>query len=581
MKYDFTSVPDRSQCGSSKWAGAPGASVERVPLSTADMEFPIAPAIVEQLKDLVDTTILGYTRPTQNYYDAVCGWMARRHDYRVCPEEIVTTPGVVYALGMLVEAASQPGDSVIVMPPVYYPFDMAVAARGRNLLYNPLALEEGENGRYRIQYEQLEQLAARPDAKVLLFCNPHNPVGQVWSREELEKVVEICARHNVFIIDDEIHNDLIMPGYKHTVLATVSEQARQISAVCTAPSKTFNLAGVQCSNIFIADPEIRAKAKSFNLTNMIMGLNIFAYRACQAAYDQCEDWLEELLPVIQGNAEYVTQFMKEHFPQVRVFPLEGTYLLWLDMRALGMTHVELEKLMKEDAGLYLDEGYIFGQSGRGFERINLACSRLTLERSMARFKEAMDKKQAQWAAEGKPYHKTLAAGQKLEGFVYDAPRGEGLDLIAQMEKPTLVIFSRYYTCGLCQTLLSQLRAQWPAIEKAGYDLKVVLQSTRQSVVEGTKDNPYPIDLVCDPEAKLYDRYNVFEADGSVAMVGGSLEIIKALGGPSKLLGRKGPAEGRSRQLPAAFLVGKDGVIQKAHYGQTIVDLPDAKEFLGI
>lgn len=581
MKYDFTSVPDRSQCGSSKWAGAPGASVERVPLSTADMEFPIAPAIVEQLKDLVDTTILGYTRPTQNYYDAVCGWMARRHDYRVCPEEIVTTPGVVYALGMLVEAASQPGDSVIVMPPVYYPFDMAVAARGRNLLYNPLALEEGENGRYRIQYEQLEQLAARPDAKVLLFCNPHNPVGQVWSREELEKVVEICARHNVFIIDDEIHNDLIMPGYKHTVLATVSEQARQISAVCTAPSKTFNLAGVQCSNIFIADPEIRAKAKSFNLTNMIMGLNIFAYRACQAAYDQCEDWLEELLPVIQGNAEYVTQFMKEHFPQVRVFPLEGTYLLWLDMRALGMTHVELEKLMKEDAGLYLDEGYIFGQSGRGFERINLACSRLTLERSMARFKEAMDKKQAQWAAEGKPYHKTLAAGQKLEGFVYDAPRGEGLDLIAQMEKPTLVIFSRYYTCGLCQTLLSQLRAQWPAIEKAGYDLKIVLQSTRQSVVEGTKDNPYPFDLVCDPEAKLYDRYNVFEADGSVAMVGGSLEIIKALGGPSKLLGRKGPAEGRSRQLPAAFLVGKDGVIQKAHYGQTIVDLPDAKEFLGI
>ena len=448
---------------------------------------------------------------------------------------------------------------------------MGGAARGRNLLYNPLALEEGENGRYRIQYEQLEQLAARPDAKVLLFCNPHNPVGQVWSREELEKVVEICARHNVFIIDDEIHN----------VLATVSEQARQISAVCTAPSKTFNLAGVQCSNIFIADPEIRAKAKSFNLTNMIMGLNIFAYRACQAAYDQCEDWLEELLPVIQGNAEYVTQFMKEHFPQVRVFPLEGTYLLWLDMRALGMTHVELEKLMKEDAGLYLDEGYIFGQSGRGFERINLACSRLTLERSMARFKEAMDKKQAQWAAEGKPYHKTLAAGQKLEGFVYDAPRGEGLDLIAQMEKPTLVIFSRYYTCGLCQTLLSQLRAQWPAIEKAGYDLKIVLQSTRQSVVEGTKDNPYPFDLVCDPEAKLYDRYNVFEADGSVAMAGGSLEIIKALGGPSKLLGRKGPAEGRSRQLPAAFLVGKDGVIQKAHYGQTIVDLPDAKEFLGI
>ena len=200
---------------------------------------------------------------------------------------------------------------------------------------------------------------------------------------------------------------------------------------------------------------------------------------------------------------------------------------------------------------------------------------------MARFKEAMDKKQAQWAAESKPYHKTLTAGDRLEGFIYDAPRGQGLELD---QKPTLVIFSRYYTCGLCQTLLSQLRALWPAIQQAGYDLKVVLQSTRESVLEGTKDNPYPFDLVCDPEARLYDRYNIFEADGALAMVGGSLEVINALGGPGKLLGSqfsKVPTEGRSRQLPAAFLIGPDGVVQKAHYGQTIVDLPDIKEFLGI
>lgn len=582
MKYDFVSVPDRSRCGSSKWDVVPGASVEKVPLSTADMEFPSAPQIGERLKELIDTTILGYTSETDAYYEAVCSWMKRRHHFDVDKEWIVTTPGVVFALAMLVEALSEPGDSVIIMNPVYYPFDLSIAAQGRSIVYNPLKLE---NGRYEIDFADLEEKASRPECKLLMFCSPHNPVGRVWSREELEKVVEICAAHDVFIIDDEIHNDLIMPGYQHTVLATVSEQAKQICAVCTAPSKTFNLAGVQCSNIIIPNPVARGKAQICKLMTMTKHLNVFAYTACQAAYNECEDWLEELIPVIDGNARYVTEFMAKHFPEVKVFPLEGTYLQWLDFRGLGMTHKELEQLMKEDAGLYLDEGSMFGQVGRGFERINLACSRVTLEKSMARFKAAMDRKREQWEREGRPYHATLAKGGKLEGFLYDTVERTEIDLAAEIQKPTILVFSRYFSCSICQTMLGNLRAAWPDLKKKGFDLKVVLQSTRESVEEGTRENPFPFDLICDPKARLYDRYNVFEADGMIGMVAGDPHMLEIMGGGIKqfayasMLGGSGKSEGRKQQLPALFVVGPDMKVLYAHYSKTITDFPDLAQVL--
>jgi len=579
MKYDFTSIPDRSRCGSSKWDAVPGASVDKVPLSTADMEFPMAPPIVEAIRQAAESTIYGYTQPTPAYYQAVCGWMKRRHDYDVDPQEIVMTPGVVYALGMLIKALSAPGDGVIVLTPVYYPFDLSVISQGRTILYSALKVEEG---RYVIDYEDLERQAAKAEAKLLLFCNPHNPVGRVWTREELERVVDICDRNGVFIIDDEIHNDLIMPGHTHTVMANISPRARQICAVCTAPSKTFNLAGLQCSNIIIADPQARLKAIATNALNLITHLNTFGYVACQAAYDHCEDWLEELLTVIDGNAKYVTAFMAEHFPEVKVYPLEGTYLLWLDMNGLGFSYKELEAFMKEEAGLYLDEGYIFGPAGKGFERINLACARETLEKSMARFLAAMEARRALWEKEGKPVHQTLAVGDKLEGFRYDTAAQAGLDLAETIEKPTLLIFSRYFTCGVCQTMLAQLRQQWPQLQAAGVDVKVVLQSTRESVAEGTKENPFPFDLICDPQAALYDRYNVLEAVGPLAMVGGDLNIINAMGGVQTLaLSMFVPSEteGRNLQLPAVFLLTPDMTVRYAHYSQTILDMPDFGEVL--
>lgn len=383
MKYDFHSVPDRSNCGSAKWDAIPGASTEMVPLSVADMEFPTAPAIVDALKKMLDTTILGYTQPTDAYYNAVCGWMQRRHNYTVTREQIILTPGVVDGFGLLIEALSKPGEGVIIFNPVYYPFDRVIRDQQRTVVNCPLI----KNGlRYEIDFELFDTLAAREDVTLLLFCSPHNPVGRVWTVEELQKIVAICEKHGVFIISDEIHNDLIMPGHTHTVMATVTPNAKNICAVCTAPSKTFNLAGVQCSNIIL--PENRVDAVLAAVKKPYDMLNVFAYTACRAAYEQCEDWLEELLQVIADNGKYVENFMAENIPQITVIPAEGTYLQWWDCRSLGLELNALEKFM-HDAGLWLDEGYIFGAGGEGFERINLACSRVTLEKAMARLLKAV------------------------------------------------------------------------------------------------------------------------------------------------------------------------------------------------
>ncbi len=575
MKYDFNSIPDRSSCGSAKWNAMPGASTERVPLSTADMEFPTAPEIVDALSNAVKSDILGYTEPTESYYNAVCSWMKRRHNFDVTPEQIVLTPGVVFALGVIIEALSEPGDEVIIINPVYYPFDMAVLAKGRKIIYSEMKLE---GTKYTIDYDDLEEKAARSDAKLLLFCNPHNPVGRVWGKDELERVVDICYKNNVFIIDDEIHNDLIMPGYNHTVMATLSEKASRITAVCTAPSKTFNLAGMQCSNIIVQDPVACSKVRVASLMTLNMHLNCLAYTACEAAYNHAEAWLDELLEVIDGNAKYIENFMSEHFPEITVFPLEGTYLQWWDCRKLGMTHVELERLMQDEAGLWLDEGYIFGSAGRGFERINIACSRLTIERSLDRFKAAVEKQRAIWAESGKPYHKTLKAGDRLENFVYDTKDKTGLRLEETIKRPTLIFFSRYYSCAVCQTTLNMLKQNYRKIRFLGFDVKVVIQSTQESVA----DSDFPFDLICDPEAKLYDMYNVFEADSTVAMVAESPALIEAMGGVKSLAAAMfstEESEGRSRQLPAVFAVGKDMKIKLAHYGKTLDDMPSVKEML--
>lgn len=585
MKYDFTSIPDRRGCGSNKWNSAKNASPEFVPLSVADMEFYPAPQIVDAIKETAETSVLGYTSPTDEYYDAVISWMKRKHDFNVKKEWIINTPGVVDALAILIQATTKAGDGVIVLTPVYYPFDMAVLAKSRKIVYSELI---DVDGRYEINYADLEKKCKK--ASALLFCNPHNPVGRVWTKDEMKKVAEICCRNNVFIIDDEIHHDLIMPGYEHTVMSNVGDFVLDNIAVCTAPSKTFNLAGLQCSNIIVPNAKVRAKATACSLFNMQMGLNIFAYPACIAAYNQCEDWLDELLTIVHENAKLVENFMAEHFPEVKVYPLEGTYLQWLDMRGLGMTHVELREML-EGAGLYLDNGEMFGTLGRGFQRINLACAKVTIEKALLRFKNAVEEVRKVWEENGKPYHKTLTVGDKLENFIYNSPKAQGATLDGS--KKTLIVFSRFYDCELCKVLLASFTASYPVFKAMGYDIKFIMQNEVYTLAANQKK--YPFELIADPKFELYDKYNVFEADGIVNMLAGD-KIIELVIGKNvyKLLNLDmiesinsalEPAEKtegpRENQLCAFVAVDKDMTVTYAHYAKTMTDFPSVKDIIKI
>ena len=386
MKYDFETLVNRRNTGSHKWEGMyaqlPDAKDGIVPLSVADMELKNPPAIIEGLKEYLDKTILGYTGETENYYKSVISWMERRHGFSPKKEWFVMTAGVVPAIKEMVGAFTKDGDSVLMLTPVYYPFYSSVEANGRTVLGSELILEGTE---YRIDFEDFAEKAARPETTLCILSSPHNPIGRIWTKEELLKLAEICLENKVFIISDEIHFDLIMPGFEHVSMGTFEKKYLNNCAICTAPSKTFNLAGLQTSNIFIPNEEYRNRMTS---ARGYFSLNIFGYKACELAYDKCEEWLDELLLFLDGNRKFVEEFVAENMPEVKVHRLQGTYLMWLDFRAWGMTKEEQEDFMVHKAEAIFDEGYVFGEGGIGFERINIACPKRVLEQTLERIYKA-------------------------------------------------------------------------------------------------------------------------------------------------------------------------------------------------
>lgn len=393
MKYDFESLISRKNVGSSKWNLMQkinnNLADNIVPFSVADMEFKSPPQISKGLKKYIDSSILGYTVATEEYYKAVCGWMERRHNWNIDKEWILEFPGVVPALYTIVKALTKEYDGVLVMTPVYYPFYKAIESNKRKLIKNKLVLK---NNHYEIDFEDLEEKAKKESTKLLILCNPHNPVGRVWTKEELIKIGRICIDNDVLIVSDEIHFDLIMPEYEHTVFANISEEFAKSSVICTAPSKTFNLAGLQTSNIIVSNKEIRYKIlREYRTSTGNLLLNAFGYKACEIAYNECEEWLNELIKIINENKRLVENFINKNLPEIKIINLEGTYLQWLDFRTLEKDHLALEKFMQLEAQLFLDEGYVFGEEGRGFERINLACPTKVLEEALDRLFQAVKK----------------------------------------------------------------------------------------------------------------------------------------------------------------------------------------------
>lgn len=582
MHYDFTSIIDRTEQGSNKWASMkkinPNVGPDVLPMSTADMEFMIAPEIRDGLKKHIDTVIPGYTGPTPAYYEAVLKWQKERHGYEGKAEWIVTTSGVVQAFILMAQLLTEPGDGVIIQQPVYYPFALAPKMTGRKLVNNPLICT-GDT--YVIDYADLEEKAKDPRNKVLIFCNPHNPVGKCWSREELERLVDICVRNNVFIISDEIHNDLIMPGSEHVALPTISPEASKHCAYCTAPSKTFNLAGYQISNIFIEDPVVRGKLAMAKLMTLSMSQVCVSYEACRLAYNEGRNWLEELINVVDGNAKYVESFLKENIPEAKVYPLEGTYLLWVDFNGLGLTHKELEK-MNLSADLYLDEGTMFGTSGRGFERFNLAMPRSAVEAAMNRLLTAWNAVKADWAENGKPEHIDLNPGMAMPDFTYDSPLAQGKSFAAETAgKPTLLLFHRYISCSICDMTMRGLASQYGTLAGVGAELKVVMQSKPERVLSSMDgEYKFPFEIICDPDRVLYDRFNIFTADSMFDMLGDDLQKVAPMAMGMLSGGNQEPPEGAQDQLPVWIAIGADGVIRAVYRCKDMFDTPDVQQLLG-
>ena len=362
-----------------------------VPLSVADMELMNPPEIIEGLKQFLDHRILGYTDAGEDYYTETVNWMQRRHHWTIEKEWLVLLPGVVTAINVAVRAFVKPGEKIAILTPVYYPFKKTIEACGCTPVTSSLINQEGV---YSINFDDLEAKLADPEVKMLIFCSPHNPIGRVWTKAELMRVGELCLKHDVLIVSDEIHFDLILPGYEHTVFASLSPELSDRMIVCTSVSKTFNLAGMQCSNIVIPNAELRAAYKA-TMSSYINGhLNIMAYEAATLAYRHCEGWLDELLDLLETNRKTAVEFFASHFPKAVVSPLEGTYLLWVDLRAYFANQNEQEEFMTKKALLFLDEGYLFGEEGSGFERINLACPTSLLEESLARMAQAYEKDSA-------------------------------------------------------------------------------------------------------------------------------------------------------------------------------------------
>lgn len=383
--YDFDTLYPRDEMASEKWDAAKkvGCPEGVVPLTVADMEFRTAPEIIDAVRQTAEFGLWGYTYGDYTFRKAVTDWMQKRHNWNASPDWIVNTAGIIPAMYTAVQAFTNPGDRIIIQSPVYPPFFGSVRNSGRIVLDNPLQIVDG---RYEINFDDLRRKA--PLAKMMILCSPHNPVGRVWTRQEVLQIAEICFDNKVLLFSDEIHSDIVFPPYEHTTMGTLPEKYQGNCIIGTAASKTFSLAGLSCASIFIQDSGLRhtfmeqmsSQGEYFNST--------FGVVATKAAYEKGEPWLEQTLVYIKQNYLILKDFMAKYFPKTTVYPLEGTYLAWIDFSGLGLNDEEITEFLRKEAALFLNPGKMFGESGTGFARMNLACPRLVLEKALERLYKA-------------------------------------------------------------------------------------------------------------------------------------------------------------------------------------------------
>ena len=389
MKYNFNEKIDRSNNHSAKWEemGNKFISNDLWPMWIADMDLKTAPVIIDAMREKLEQGIFGYVYRPASYYQSAADWIERRFDYKIDPKTLINSPGVVPTLSILVRLMTKADEKVLIQSPVYYPFSAVVRENERELVVNSLVKDE--TGYYTIDFEDFEKKVSDEKVTLFIMCSPHNPVGRVWKREELQKMSELCLKYNVRVIADEIWRDIVMPGYKHIPVASLSKEVEHNTITCFSPTKTFNIAGLQASFATLPREE-EWKMLDEELGRLDVKRNSpFSLVGFEAAYTKGEEWLEELLIHLDGNMDYVVNFVKERIPEVKVRKSEGTYLMWLDFSGLGMTKEELSMFMQKEAKIALDDGFWFGENGAGFERMNIACPRYMVEEGMNRIENAV------------------------------------------------------------------------------------------------------------------------------------------------------------------------------------------------
>lgn len=384
--FNFDDGIKRKGTNCVKW-DIPIITEDVTPMWIADMDFEVAPAIVDRLHKLIEQKAFGYQFLSENYYHSIIDWMKRRHQYEVAREEICYVPNVVLGLQFGVQAVSEPGDEIIIMTPVYGPFFKVIQDNGRKLIESPM---KNEHGYYMMDLEDLESRITGK-TKAVIICNPHNPSGRVWTEKELTDLGKICLKHNLYILSDDIHSELTAKEHKHTFIGSLSEEFRQRSIIYTSPSKAFNLAGIHVANCFIANQELREQFIEILEKSHAAENNSFAEAALVGAYDESEEWLDDVNCYIEKNIDYFVSYIQKNIPDLTVYKPEGTYLVWVDFRRTGIKDKDLQNFMREECKVFLNEGTFFGINGEGFMRFNLACPRKQIVPVLERMKACFDR----------------------------------------------------------------------------------------------------------------------------------------------------------------------------------------------
>ena len=347
----------------------------------ADMDFRSPQAVIDALVARAQHGIFGYTMPPQSYYDAIIGWMQKRHNWTIKQEWILSSPGVKPSLSAILQAFTQPGDGVLIQTPIYHPFYDLIERNGREIMHNPL-IENAD--RYEIDWADFEQKVANPKTTMVMLCHPHNPVGRVWTHDELKRMGQLCVEHNAYFAADEIHADLTFPWSNLATIGVACADTMHNNFVCTSPTKTFNLPGLKASNVIVSNPDLRAKVQNQFLMNNIRGINLMGAVALEAAYAHGEAWLNDVMAYVEANYWFTKEYISEHLPQLNLYKPEASYLLWVDCRALGLEANELHNILCEKANVKLNKGSVFGDAGAGFMRINIGCPRPILAAALER-----------------------------------------------------------------------------------------------------------------------------------------------------------------------------------------------------